>query len=121
MKVLDAELDIKATSQKVADMAELRIRNLQCFKELKSFNDAGLWVNTHPLLLHYSEHFKLQELRKANPEAFLKEYANCTGNIKRYRSYLNNPKRAGQQESDKRNLKKHQERRVIFENILKNE
>jgi hypothetical protein len=121
LKVLDVELDIKPTFKKVADMAELRIRNLQCFKELQFFNDTGAWANCHPLLVHYSEHFRLEKLRKTNPEGFLKEYANCTGNIKRYRSYLNSNSRSDQRDSDKKNLRKHEERRVIFENILKNE
>lgn len=118
MKVLDTDLDSKPTEAKVAKMAETRIRNLQCFAELQSFNDTGKWKNKHPLLIHYSERFQLEELRRRNPEEFLKKYADCNQNIKRYKSYLNNASRAEKHSSDKKNLAKHQERRVIFESIL---
>ena len=92
MKVLDTELDENPTNVKVEKMAETRIRNLQCFEELQSFNDTGKWRNKHPLLVHYSE---------------------------RYKSYMNNDSRVYQRESDKKNLIKHQERKVLFETILK--
>lgn len=121
MKVLDAELDDKPTEAKVAKMAETRIRNLQCFEELQSFNNTGKWKNKHPLLIHYSERFQLEELRRRDPAAFLRKYANCQQNIKRYKSYLNNKSRADQREGDKKNLVKHQERQVIFETILNDE
>lgn len=118
MKVLDTELDTKPTPTKVAKMAETRIRNLQCFDELQSFNDTGRWKNKHPLLIHYSERFQLEALRKKNPEAFLKKYADCSQNIKRYKSYLKSDSRTDQRDSDKKNLAKHMERRVIFETIM---
>lgn len=118
MKVLDAELDDKPTESRVAKMAETRIRNLQCFEELQSFNDTGKWKNKHPLLIHYSERFQLEELRRGDPEAFLQKYAACNHNISRYKSYLNNPARSDRHENDKKNLAKHLERKVIFETIL---
>lgn len=118
MRVLDAELDNRPTEAKVAKMAETRIRNLQCFDELQSFNDTGKWRNKHPLLIHYSERFCLEELRRRDPAAFLKQYANCQQNIKRYKSYLNNDSRSDQRDRDKKNLVKHQERQVVFETIL---
>lgn len=121
MKVLDTELDDKPTEAKVVKMAEIRIRNLQCFEELQSFNDTGKWVNKHPLLIHYSERFQLEELRRRDPAAFLRKYANCQQNIKRYKSYLNNKSRADQRASDKKNLNKHQEIKIIFETILNDE
>lgn len=121
MKVLDAELDDKPTEAKVAKMAETRIRNLQCFEELQSFNDTGKWKNKHPLLIHYSERFQLEELRHRDPAAFLKKYANCNQNIKRYKSYLKSDTRIDQRASDKKNLNKHQEIKIIFETILNDE
>lgn len=121
MKVLDAELDENPTESKVAKMAELRIRNLQCFEELRSFSDSGKWRNKHPLLVHYSERFQLEELRRKDPAAFLMKYANCQQNIKRYRSYLNNDSRTSQRDNNRKNLAKHQAREVIFETILKDE
>lgn len=121
MKVLDAELDNRPTSAKVAKMAELRIRNLQSFRELQSYNDAGKWLYTHPLIIHMSERFQLEELRQKNPAQFLKEYANCERNVKRYRSYLNSDARTDNRKTDRQNLEKHQERLTIFENILSDE
>jgi hypothetical protein len=121
MKVLDSELDNKPTEKAVAKMAESRIRNLQCFEELQSFNTTGKWRNVHPLLTHYSERFKLEDLRRKDPEEFLKRFTACSNNIKRYKSYLNNPNRENKRENDKNNLVKHQEMKIIFEDILKNE
>lgn len=121
MQVLDTELDDRPTEAKVARMAETRIRNLQCFEELRSFNDTGKWRNKHPLLIHHSERFCLEELRRRDPAAFLKQYANCQQNIKRYKSYLNNGSRSDQRDRDKKNLVKHQERQVVFETILNDE
>lgn len=121
MRVLDTELDDKPAEAKVARMAETRIRNLQCFEELQSFNDTGKWRNKHPLLIHHSERSCLEELRRRDPAAFLKEFANCQQNIKRYKSYLNNESRSDRRDRDKRNLARHQERQVIFETILNDE
>lgn len=121
MKVLDKELDDKPTEKAVVNMAETRIRNLQCFEELQSFNDTGKWKNIHPLLINQSDRFRLEELRKKNPEEFLKQYAACSQNIKRYSSYLKNDSRKDKHASDKTNLKKHKDLKIIFESILKNE
>lgn len=118
MVELDKKLDSKPTSRDVARMAELRIRNLQAFSELQTFNDSGKWKYKHPLIIHMSERFQLEELMKRNPEMFLKEYANCANNVKRYRSFLKNKSRTDKRESDKKNLQKHRERQTIFENIL---
>ncbi len=121
MKVLDTELDEKPTDTAVIKLAETRIRNLLCFEELELYNNTGKWKYKHPLLKHYSERFKLEELRRKDPEAFLKKYAACSNNIKRYRSYLKGETRADRRDSDKLNLEKHQELKVIFESILKDE
>jgi len=121
MKVLDIDLDNNPTEKAVEKMAETRIRNLQCFEELESFNNTGKWKNTHPLLIRFSERFRLEELRRKDPEEFLKRYSDCSGNIKRYKSYLKNPNREEKRDTDKINLTKHQEMKVIFESILKDE
>ena len=118
MVALDKVLDGTPTGKDVAQMAELRIRNLQAFDELKSFNDSGKWRYKHPLIIHMSERFSLEELRRRNPEKFLKEYANCAHNVKRYSSYLKNPARADKAQTDKENLNKHRERQTIFEDII---
>ncbi len=121
MLELDKMLDGKPTVKDVINMAELRIRNLLAFKELQTYNDSGLWRYQHPLIVHMSERFSLEELKSKSPEKFLKEYSNCAHNVKRYASYLKNESRADKHKSDKKNLKKHQERQIIFEDILANE
>lgn len=118
MKVLDQELDQKPTPQKVKKMAELRIRNLLAFSELQSYNDTGKWRYKHPLIVHQSERSRLEELYRTNPQEFLKQYAACRDNIKRYTSYLKNPSRKARQEKDKINLARHKEREVLFKSIL---
>ena len=47
MKQLDELLEKERNAQAVADMAELRIRNLQAFAELQSFNDTGKFLCKH--------------------------------------------------------------------------
>lgn len=118
MLELDKILDNTPTAKDVMRMAELRIRNLQAFSELQSFNDSGKWRYKHPLIIHMSERFQLEELRRRNPEQFLKEYANCSHNVKRYKSYIKNEKRKDKRKQDKENLSKHAERQTLFENIL---
>ena len=121
MLELDKVLDGKPTEKDVVRMAELRIRNLLGFSELQLYNDSGTWRYKHPLIVHMSERFALEELKRRNPERFLKEYANCAHNIKRYKSYLKNKSRSDKHKSDKKNLKKHQDRHTIFEDIIANE
>lgn len=121
MLALDKILDGKPTKNDVKRMADLRIRNLQAFGELQSYNDSGKWRYKHPLIVHMSERFSLLELKRRDPEQFLRESANCSHNVKRYTSYLKNEKRADKRESDRQNLEKHKERQVIFEDIIKNE
>lgn len=121
MVSLDKVLDDTPTEDDIKRMAELRIRNLQAFSELQAFNDSGKWLYKHPLIIHMSERFQLEDLRRRNPEQFLKEYANCSHNVKRYRSYLKNKKRIDNRKQDKENLAKHAERKTLFENILSDE
>ena len=121
MKVLDAELDTKPSPAKVRDMAESRIRNLLCFNELKSYNDTGKWLYQHPLIIHQSERQILLDLRKNNPQEFLKQYAATEANIKRYTSFLKNPKREDHHKTDKINLARYLERSQIFKFILEND
>ncbi|RGN43812.1 MULTISPECIES: hypothetical protein [unclassified Bacteroides] len=118
MKVLDKELDQKPTPQKVKKMAELRIRNLLAFSELQSYNDTGKWRYKHPIIAHQSERSQLEELRRTNPQEFLRQYAACHDNIKRYTSYLKNPSREVRREKDRINLTRHKEREILFKSIL---
>lgn len=118
MLQLDKALDQNPTEKQVEQMALARERNLLAFTELQSYNDHGTWRYRHPLIVHKSEHFRLQELFDRNPEEFLKEYNRCANNISRYRSHLKNPARTKEQHKrDRINLQRHTDRRAIFESI----
>jgi len=119
MKSLDAEIDNSSTKTKVAQLAELRIRNLQAFAELQSFNDNGKFLYKHPLIIHHSLRRQLEDMFQDNPDDFMDEYANCRDNVKRYKSFLNSEKRSGnQKKKDRENLNKHQERSIVFKEVL---
>lgn len=118
MKQLDEQLETKPTAQAVADMAELRIRNLQAFAELQSFNDTGKFLCHHPILFGRSEIAKLIKLLKADPAEFLRRHKNVLDNIKRYRSYLKRSDRKEHRQQDKHNLERHQERERLFKMVL---
>jgi hypothetical protein len=121
MKVLDEELDHHPTQAKVKQMAELRIQNLLCFSELEHFNNTGKWLNRHPLISHNSEREQLLALKRRDPQGFLKQYAACELNIRRYNSYVKSDSRKDKQKNDKILLKKHQDYALIFKSILEND
>lgn len=122
MVEIDNILDINPTTDSVRQLAELRIRNILCFRELQSFNDKGKFLNKHPLLKQYSYRSKMIELKNNKSYEFLKEYSRTEDNIKRYRSYLN---RKNISEDDRtkweNQLKKHQERLQVIKEVMKNE
>ena len=102
-------------------MAELRIRNLQAFDELQSFNDTGRFLLKHPLLSGRSEIAQLRELLHRDPSEFLRRHKNTLDNIRRYKSYLNREDRKGRRQQDRESLKRHQERERLFRMILEQE
>ncbi len=119
MVQIDKVIDQKPTPARIQELAELRIRNLQAFRELDHFNSTGEYLNRHPLVAHFDTRQQLEKLLKENPDAFLEEYANCRENVKRYRSFLNNKKRNEKHgEKDKVNLKKHLDREAMMKEIL---
>ena len=118
MKQLDELLETKPTAQAVAEMAELRIRNLQAFAELQSFNDTGKFLCKHPILYGRSEIARLIRLLKADPAEFLRQHKNVLDNIKRYRSYLKRRERKDHRQQDRQNLERHQERERLFKMVL---
>ena len=118
MKQLDEQLETNPTAQAVADMAELRIRNLQAFAELQSFNDAGKFLCKHPRLFGRSEIARLIRLLKADPAEFLRQHKNVLDNIKRYRSYIKRHDRKNRRDTDRKNLERHQERERLFKMVL---
>jgi len=120
IKALDIEIDQNPTPQKIKDITELRINNNLAFRELESFNRQGKFLYRHPLIVHHSERIKLIRLHEEDPEAFHKEYALCQSNISRYSSYVKSPSRTDEQKKrDREHLRKHQDREVIFRDILR--
>ena len=99
-------------------MAELRIRNLQAFAELQSFNDTGKFLCKHPLLFGRSEIAELMKLLKADPAEFLRQHKNVLDNIKRYRSYIKRTDRKNRRADDLKNLERHREREKLFKMVL---
>ena len=118
MKQLDELLEKERKAQAVADMAELRIRNLQAFAELQSFNDTGKFLCKHPLLFGRSEIAELMKLLKADPAEFLRQHKNVLDNIKRYRSYIKRTDRKNRRTDDLKNLERHREREKLFKMVL---
>lgn len=118
MKQLDELLEKERNAQAVADMAELRIHNLQAFAELQSFNDTGKFLCKHPLLFGRSEIAELMKLLKADPAEFLRQHKNVLDNIKRYRSYIKRTDRKNRRADDLKNLERHREREKLFKMVL---
>ena len=118
MKQLDELLEKERNAQAVADMAELRIRNLQAFAELQSLNDTGKFLCKHPLLFGRSEIAELMKLLKADPAEFLRQHKNVLDNIKRYKSFVKRKDRKEKREADKRNLERYQEKERLFRMVL---
>ncbi len=118
MKELDKELDSSPTPEKVKELAETRIRNLQAIRELENYNTKGQLLNKHPLLNTYSLKNELEQLLANNPAEFLEQYANTRENVKRYKSRLNSDKRKDKIEADELNLKKHEERELLMKEVL---
>lgn len=118
MKQLDKQLSEKPTPEAVAMMAELRIRNLQAFDELQSFNDKGRFLNKHPLLFGRSEFSKLIDLLRRDPAEFLRKHKNVLDNIKRYKAYLKRDDRKAHRADDRKNLERHEEKEKLFQMVL---
>lgn len=105
----------------VRQLVELRIQNLVCFRELQSFNDTGEWLYIHPLISNLSKFSTLQDLKRKNPEEFLKQYALTESNIRRYQSYIKSDSRKDKRTHDRNNLQKHQDLSKVFKSILEND
>lgn len=118
MTQLDEQLDREPTEASVKEMTELRIRNLQAFDELRSFNDTGKFLNKHPLLSSRSELSKLTDLFRRDPAEFLHQHKLTEDNIKRYRSYLKRSDRKDRRTADREALARHQERQRLFKMVL---
>ncbi len=118
MKQLDKQLEESPTPEAVAALAELRIRNLQAFAELQSFNDTGKFLFKHPILFGRSEFSELLHLFKTDPAEFLRKHKNVLDNIRRYKAYLKRDERKAQRPSDKKHLSRYEEKERLFKMII---
>ncbi len=120
MVELDHILDERPAKDHVKELAELRIKNILCLRELQLFNSKGKWLNKHPLLSQYSYRNELINLKKTDPEKFLKEFSKTDYNISRYQSYLNREK-ASKEDKEKwqAQLNKHIGRSQVFKEVMK--
>ena len=118
MKELDAVLDNAPTTADITEMAELRIRNLQAFAELRSLNDRGKYLFQHPLLLNRGEYKRLKRLFALDGEEFLRQHRCVLDNIRRYRSYLKRADRAERRDKDSELLERHLGRERLFRTIM---
>lgn len=121
MKQLDELLEKQPTEKAVAELAELRIRNLQAFAELQSFNDTGKFLCKHPLLAGRSEFAQLSGLLRRDPSEFLRRHKNTLDNIRRYKGYLKRKDRKDRRRQDREALERHQERERLFRMVLEQE
>ena len=119
MKELDETVETEPTAAAVAELAELRIRNLKCFDELQSFNDNGKWLNLHPLLQGKSGIAELRSLLQHDPDEFLRLQRCCADSVRRYQSYLKRKDRRSYRQSDREALARYRDRLRLFTTILK--
>ena len=121
MKAISEKMDRnECTAADIFTMVRLRIRNLQAFKELQSYNDTGTFRYQHPLVEGKSERAELIKLLQQDPQEFLKKHRNCLDSIRRYESYLRNPERQNRKEKDRKLLQKYMLRDTLFKEIISN-
>lgn len=119
MKVLDERLDTAPTDSDVKEMAELRIQNLLCFRELQSLNDRGVFLNEHPYLKNRADYEELLALWNSDRDRFIRQYENCRNNIRRYTGRMNRPGATAEAiEEARRHKTRHEQRAAIFKKIL---
>lgn len=118
MVEIDSTLDEHPTPSLVAELAELGIRNRQCFAELKKFNATGRWMGEHPLLQFDKEILYLQEMLSNNLSDFLEEYRSAANNLSRYRSYLSKTSDAEKQAAYKKQIEKHENHIHVITQVL---
>lgn len=122
MKVLDERLDTAPTDSDVKEMAELRIQNLLCFRELQSLNDRGVFLNEHPYLKNQADYEELIALWNTDRDQFVRQYENCRNNIRRYTGRMNRRGATAEEvEEARRHKTRHEARAAIFKKILSNE
>lgn len=118
MRRLDAEIKQSPTPEAIAQLAELRIRQLNAFRELSHYNLTGQYLGLHPLVVGGEEIARLRRLRVDDPAAFLAEHARTQRNVTRYRRYTTDDSRAERRGRDTELLEQHEARAALFETII---
>lgn len=124
MQDISILLDASPTYDLCAEMVECDILQLQAHKELCSYNDSHCFVEVHPLVKSQSRVTEIKkeliQLRKENPDAFFKEIANVTQNIRRIESNIRQKKysSAAVLESWKNNLQTTRLKQTIITKLL---
>jgi len=78
------------------EMVEMDNRNRMAQKELSLYNDHKTFLYKHPIVEQRKQYddqlAELYEMKRTNPDAFLKEITNVTQNIRRIKSNINKKK-----------------------------
>ena len=119
------EIDVLLETQPelAMEMVELDNRNRQAHKELQLYNDHKTFLYKHPIVARrkYDDQIaELYELKRSNPEAFMKEITNTMQNIRRIRSNLNKQKYKSDEEKQswEDNLSRTEIRQKVLKEII---
>jgi hypothetical protein len=122
MQLVDQVLEKNPTPELVAELAELRIKNILCFTELEAFNSTGKFKGRHPLLKHFTTRQLFIKLKKEDPDQFLDEFSLCRDNIKRYNSFLKRDKITDKKRDNwQKQLIKHTEKMELMKEVMGDE
>ncbi|MEG1648440.1 MAG: hypothetical protein RR277_00965 [Rikenellaceae bacterium] len=88
MKVIDATLDDSPNIDAIRSLVELRIRNLQCFRELDFFCRNQKFKGLHPVVIHTRQFEELSKLWIIDRDEFYRRHYCCKNNIRRYRGRI---------------------------------
>jgi len=122
MQEIDVLLDDKPELS--MEMVELDNRNRQAHKELQLYNDHKTFLYKHPIVLQRKQYddqlAELYELRRSDPEAFIREITNTTQNIRRVKSNLNKKKYKSDEEKQswEDNLSRAEIRIAVLKDIV---
>ena len=107
------------------EMVELDNRNRQANKELQLYNDHKTFLYKHPIVARRKQYDKqiaeLYEMKRTNPDAFIKEITNTTQNIRRIKSNINKKKYKSDEEKQswEENLSRAEIRDSVLKEIIK--
>jgi len=107
------------------EMVELDNRNRQSHKELQLYNDHKTFLYKHPIVAQRKQYddqiAELYELKRTDPEAFMKEITNTTQNIRRIKSNINKKKYKNEDEKQswEKNLAQAETRETVLKEIIK--